>query len=190
MLESSLQQCLIHFPLIEKPLLRFEWPRADDPDLLPVGAINTEHPHPSGGHSQIEETRLNRKTRRIRQYPQRKRILERFFYLPLGQRAIEIEGRIIPIKLHIELFVNRSPMQCLYKVFTHRLYLVNSVFVKNWPPVARWPDRIGLIGGRLFFPTRLAAAAQIVHQINQGKEHRDDDATHDDSQEDDHDRLQ
>jgi len=70
------------------------------------------------------------RTRRIRQQPDRERVLERFLDFLQRQRAIEIEGRIIPIKLHIGwiVIVISTPMQCLYIVFTGALKACQQIF--------------------------------------------------------------
>jgi len=52
-------QRLVHFPLIEKPFLRLEWPGMDDSNLFSVGAIDGENPYTAHGHSEIEEPRLD-----------------------------------------------------------------------------------------------------------------------------------
>src|ERR1051325_10512871 len=114
----SLRQRLVHFPLVKKPLFRLELPRIEDPDLFSIGPIHTENPRPAGGHPQVEEPRLNGKPGGVRQYPQGKRVFKRLFYLSLRQRTIEIEGRIFPIKLHIELICkslgHAMSLQCIY----------------------------------------------------------------------------
>jgi hypothetical protein len=93
---------LIEFPLIEKFFLGLKGSGEDDPDLFSVGAVHTKDTRTSGGHAQVEKPDLNRKPGRVRQKPDRKRILERFLDFLQRQRAIKIEWRIIPVELHIK----------------------------------------------------------------------------------------
>ena len=113
-----MRQRLIHLPLIEESFFRLERPRVDDPDLLAVRPIHAEDPDAAGRHAQVEKPRLHRKPRRIRQQPDRKRIFKRFFYFSLRQRTIGIEGRIVPIKLHIGfnciLNAHAMSLHCIY----------------------------------------------------------------------------
>ncbi|HEX7576449.1 MAG TPA: hypothetical protein VF430_00265 [Verrucomicrobiae bacterium] len=122
-------QGLIHFPLVKEPFLRFKRPAVQDPDELSIRPIHAENSNAARRHSQVEKTRLNAKPRRIRQQPDGKRIFKGLFNFPLGQRTIQLEGRIVPIKLHNELTVNRTPMQCLYNVFTHGHDRLSTTFV-------------------------------------------------------------
>ena len=117
--------------MLFRSLFRLKWPGVNDPDLLAVGPVNTEDPDASCGHPQVEKPGLDRKPGRIRQQTDRERIFERFFDIPLRQRAAHIEGRISPIKLHKELIVNSSAMQCSYIVFTHWLPFCQQVFCGN-----------------------------------------------------------
>src|SRR6185295_13018684 len=125
---NSLRQRLIHFFLVEESFFRLERPRMYHPNLLAVRAVHTENPGSVCGHSQVEKPRLNRKPPRVRQQPHCKRILKGFFHFPLTQRTIQLEGRVIPIELHIELVVNNSPMQCIYYVFTHWRCFVSTSY--------------------------------------------------------------
>jgi len=118
-LTCLLSQRLVEFALVKEPFFRLELPGVNHADLLPVRAVNTEDPGSGTGNAQIEKPGLGREPRRVRQQPNREGIFERFFDFLQIQRAIEIEGRIIPIKLHIGSIVYRSPMQCRYIVFTH-----------------------------------------------------------------------
>src|ERR1043166_3523270 len=116
----SLRQRLVHFSLVKKSFFGLEGPGVQHADLFSVGAIDAENADPAGGHTDVEKSCLDRKPRRIGQQLDRERVLERFFDFLQRQRTIEIEGRIIPIKLHtIGLIVYVTPMQCLYIVFTH-----------------------------------------------------------------------
>ena len=117
-IRSSLSQRLIHFPLVKKPLFRRKRPRVQYPDGTAVRPIHAENPDTAGGQSQIEEPRLNAEPWRVRQQPDGKGIFKRLFNFLLSQRTIHFKGRIIPIKLHNELIVCRTPMQCDYIVFT------------------------------------------------------------------------
>ncbi|MCU0784394.1 MAG: hypothetical protein MUF81_10195 [Verrucomicrobia bacterium] len=110
---------MIHLPLIEEPFFRFERARVQNPDLFSVGSIHTKDPDARRRHAQIEKPRLNREPARVWQQAYRKRIFKRFFDFSLAQRTIQLEGWIIPIKLHIELTANKTPIQCRYNVFTH-----------------------------------------------------------------------
>jgi hypothetical protein len=120
---------LVHFLLVEEALFRLERARMDNAYLFAVGPIDTEDAGPAGGHAEVEKPGLHRKPGRIRQQPYRERVFERFFDFLQRQRAIEIEGRIIPIKLHNGSIVFRSPMQCIYDVFTHGDHLVSTDFL-------------------------------------------------------------
>jgi hypothetical protein len=117
-IRSSPGQRLVHFSLVKKPLFRLERTGVQNPDQPSVCPIHAENPDPAGGHSQIKKTRLNRKPRRVGQEPDGKRIFKGFLDFPLGQRTIQLKGRIVPIKLHGELVVIDAPIQCLYIVFT------------------------------------------------------------------------
>src|SRR6266550_2012318 len=134
----SPRECLIQLALIKKSFFGLERPRVNHPNLFSIRSIHAENPDSASGHSQIEEPRLNREPRRIRQQPDGKGIFKRFFYFPSSQRAIELKGRIVPIELHFELIVNNTPMQCLYIVFTHgRSFLSTKTlkfFKKARPP--------------------------------------------------------
>jgi hypothetical protein len=87
-------------------------------DGAAVCPIHAENPDAAGGHSQIEKPRLHAKPRLVGQQPDGKRVFKGFFNFPLSQRTIHFKGRIIPIKLHGELIVFNTPMQCNYIVFT------------------------------------------------------------------------
>lgn len=113
-----LGQRLVYLPLVEEPFLRLKLPGVNHSDLLPIRPIYSEDAHAANRHTQVEKPGLNRKPRRVRQQPNREGIFERFFDFLQRQRTIEIEGRIIPIKLHRGSIVYRSPMQCRYIVFT------------------------------------------------------------------------
>src|SRR6266702_2469773 len=118
LLATVLGQVLVHFSLIKEAFIRHERARIDDANLFSVRPINTENANAAGRHSQVEKPGLDGEPRRIRQHAQCERVFKRFFDFPQGQRAIKIEGRIIPIKLHTSLIVNETPMQCIYIVFT------------------------------------------------------------------------
>jgi hypothetical protein len=164
------------------------------PDLFPVRPINTENPVPACRHAEVEKPRLHREPRRVRQQLDRERIFKRLFHFPLSQRTNQFKGRIIPIKLHFELFVCNSPMQCLYNVFTHDIegrqrfcteFL--GLQLNCLDDVSRALPKLDLILTSILLTV---AAAQAIHQVDQRQEHRDDDAADDDSQEDDHDGFE
>ncbi|MDB6022584.1 MAG: hypothetical protein JWQ04_2441 [Pedosphaera sp.] len=115
-----LRQRPIQFALVKKALFRFHGTGVDDPHLLPVRPINTEYSGPVGGHAQVEKPGLNRKPGCVRQQSHRKRIFKRFLNLLSRQRTVQIEGRVIPIKLHMKLIAFKTPTQCNYNVFTWR----------------------------------------------------------------------
>ena len=118
-----MRQRLIQLPLIKNPLFRLKWPRMDHSDLLAIGPVHRKNSNSARRHPQVKKPGLDRKSRRIRQNLHRKRVFKRLFDFLQSQRTIEIEGRIIPIELHIGSIVYRKPMQCLYIVFTHGTYL-------------------------------------------------------------------
>src|SRR6266404_2889910 len=162
---------LIELPLIEETLFGLKRSGMDDSDLLPVGPIHTENTSAASGHPQVKKPGLDRKSRRIRQYPHRKRIFERFFDLLQRQRTIEIEGRIIPIKLHtIGWNVFSTPMQCLYFVFTwwrrHCQQIILSFFcrmqVRARNPKSQTPNPKKIPNPKLFLvnPPSLASVAE------------------------------
>jgi hypothetical protein len=116
-----MSQRLVHFLLVEEAFLRLEWAGEDHPDLATVGAVNTEYAGSICTNAQVKKPCLDREPRRIGQEPHRERILEGFFDFPQSQRAVKIEGRISPIELHVGLIVNKTPILCVYIVFTHSL---------------------------------------------------------------------
>jgi len=131
-----MRQGLVHLPLVKEPFFRLKRPRVEHPHLFPVRSIYTEDSRAPRRHPQVEKPGLHRKPWRVRQQPHRKGILKGFFDFPLRQRAIEIEGRTIPIKLHSSLIVNVTPMQCLYIVFTHGVPILSTdFFQKNYTPI-------------------------------------------------------
>mgnify|MGYP006338292055 CR=1 FL=1 len=89
--------------------------------------MNAEKTITAGRRAQIEESRLNRESWRIREQPNRKRIFKRLFYLPLSQRTASFKRRIIPIELHFGSLVSNSPMQCNYNVFTLEHGLASTI---------------------------------------------------------------
>jgi hypothetical protein len=109
---------LVHFPLVKKTFFRRKRARVQNADGAAVRPIHAENPDAACGHSQIEEPRLHAKPRRIGQQPDGKRVFKGFLNFPLSQRTIHFKGQIIPIKLHGELIVFNTPMQCNYIVFT------------------------------------------------------------------------
>jgi hypothetical protein len=125
---ASLRERLVHFPLVKKSFLRLERARVQNADGAAVRPVNAENPEATGGHPQIEESRLHAKARRVGQEPHGERILKGLFNFPLSQRTIQLKGRIIPIELHNGSVVNRTPMQCDYNVFTHGHDCLSMVF--------------------------------------------------------------
>src|SRR5271170_4423317 len=117
--KNLLQKRLLNFPLVKKSFFRLELPRVQYPDRPAIGSINAENSDAGGRHSQIEKSCLRVESRRIGQQPDGKRILERLFDFALSQRTIQLKRRTIPIELHNELIVNKTPMLCNYNVFTH-----------------------------------------------------------------------
>ena len=123
-LTCLLGQRLVELALVKEAFFRLKRASVDDPDLLTVGSIHTEDSKAAAGHTQVKKPGLSGEPGRIGQKPDREGIFERFFDTLQSQRAIEIERRVIPIKLHSCLIVYRSPMQCRYNVFTHGAKLV------------------------------------------------------------------
>jgi len=121
LLTCLLRQRLVEFALIEEPFFGLEMTGVNDPNLFPVRSVNTKNTGSGTADAQVEKPRLSGKPRRIRQQPNHEGIFERFFDFLQSQRAIEIERRVIPIKLHSSSIVYRSPMQCRYIVFTQVL---------------------------------------------------------------------
>ena len=123
-LQSSLGQGLVQFLLVEEAFFGLKGAGVNDPELFPISPIDAEDAHPAGGVAEVKEPGLDREAGRIGQEPNRKGVFERFFDFLQSQRAIEIEGRIGPIKLHKRVeglggsIVFSSPMQCRYIVFT------------------------------------------------------------------------
>jgi hypothetical protein len=111
---------LVHFPLVKKTLLRLECSSMQNADGAAVRPIHAKNSNAACGHPQIKKSRLHAESRRVGQQPDGKGIFKRLFNFPLSQRTIHFKGRIIPIKLHNELIVCRTPMQCNYIVFTLR----------------------------------------------------------------------
>jgi hypothetical protein len=125
---SPLQR-LIHFPLVKKPFFRLKLPGLQDPGQPSVRPIHAQNSNAARRHAQVEKARLDAKPGRVRQQPDGKRIFKGLFNFPLGQRTIQLKGRIAPIKLHNELVVNRTPMQCIYNVFTHEHGYLSTTFM-------------------------------------------------------------
>src|SRR5260221_6910123 len=96
---------LVHFPLVKKSFLVFKRPGEDDPNRFAIGPIDTEHPCPAARHSEIEIPGLGRKTGRIRQQLDRKRVLEALFDILKTERRAQIERRIVPVKFHNASFL-------------------------------------------------------------------------------------
>jgi hypothetical protein len=93
-------QGLVQLALIKKPFLGFHPPGMDNADLLSVRPIDTNDRTTASGHSEIEKARLNRKTRGIRQQPNRKGVFKRLLNLLARQGAFHPERRVVPIKFH------------------------------------------------------------------------------------------
>jgi len=119
-------QRLVEFALIEEPFFGLEVTGVNDPNLFPVRPVNTENAGSGAADAQVKKPGLSHKPWRIRQQPNREGIFERFFDFLQSQRTIEIERRVIPIKLHSGSIVYRSPMQCRYIVFTQALDLCQT----------------------------------------------------------------
>jgi hypothetical protein len=126
-----MRQGLVQFSLIEEPFFGLERSGEDNPDLPAVGPINTEDACACNRDAEVKKPGLGREPRGIGQQANREGIFERFFDFLQSQRTIEIEGRIIPIKLHRGLIVYRMPMQCLYNVFTHGNDFVNRISLRS-----------------------------------------------------------
>ncbi len=127
-----MSQILFQLALVEESFLGLKWPRIKNPDLLSIGPIYTEDAYSTCRGAKIEKPGLNRKAWGIRQQPDRKGVLKRFLNFLQRQRAIQIEGRIIPIKLHIRCsIVYVTPMQCNYIVFTHGVREVSTGIVRK-----------------------------------------------------------
>ena len=95
-------------PLVKHPLLRLEKPRQNNPNLLPVGAVDGEDPRPTNRHAQVEEPRLHRESRRIGKETDRKWVFKGFFNFFEVQTAAHRKRRIGPIKLHLRIFLCMS----------------------------------------------------------------------------------
>ena len=113
-----LRERLVHFSLVEKSFFRLEHAGVQDADGFSIRPIHAENADAARRHSKIEKARLKAEPRRVGQQPDCERVFKRLFNFPLIQRTIQIEGRIVPIELHIGLIVNNTPMQCDYIVFT------------------------------------------------------------------------
>jgi len=121
-------QSLVQLALVKKTLFRFERAGVQNPDQPAIRPICAENSDAARRHAEIEKPGLSAEARRVGQQPDGERILKGLFYFPLSQRTTHFEGRIIPIKLHIGLIVNKTPMQCDYIVFTHRCHVL-SIFL-------------------------------------------------------------
>jgi hypothetical protein len=86
--------------LVEKFFLRLEEAGEDHAGQLSIGAIDGENPLAAGGDAQIEKSRLNLESGGIGEQADGKGIFKRLFDESQGQRGIQIERWIVPIKLH------------------------------------------------------------------------------------------
>src|SRR5208283_2062491 len=133
----------VHFPLVKEPFFRLEHAGKQNADQPSVGPIHAEDSNAARRQAQVEKAGLHTEPRRVRQQPDGERILKGLFNFPLSQRTIQLKGRIVPIELHNELTVNKTPMhmQCLYIVFTHRRYHLSSFFAfsRDKRPLRRSP---------------------------------------------------
>jgi len=116
---------MVQFPLIKEPFFRFKNTGVQHPRHRPLVRYTLKIPTPPADMPRLKKractpNRGESGNSRWQTDPQR------LFNFPLSQRTIQLKGRIIPIELHIELIVNRTPMQCLYIVFTHKRHHLSS----------------------------------------------------------------
>ncbi|HVU08763.1 MAG TPA: hypothetical protein VHG89_09495, partial [Verrucomicrobiae bacterium] len=109
-----MQKVLVNLTLIKKSFFRLKNPCAQNPNQTAVGPINAKNTNAARRHSQIKKTRLHAEPGRVGQQSNCERVFKGFFNFPLSQRTIRFKRRVIPIELHNELAVNKTPMQCIY----------------------------------------------------------------------------